>query len=178
MTGDKMQQEPDMESEMVQKDGRISQKDGRGNPKDGHNGENRWNIKKKRGPNRRTITLGGLNKIEKAKKRKEKQRLRRKLGEMGVPDGRKKRRPQGPLPPTRSVLFVDNTAGGELASRFQMAEEEAVELSGYRVRITESAGTALSMLLPSTNTWGTQYCMRLDCVTCHQRDERVLDCRK
>ena len=51
---------------------------------------------------------------------------------------------QGPLPPTRSVLFVDNTAGGELARRFQMAEEEAGELSGYIVRISESSGTALA----------------------------------
>ena len=35
--------------------------------------------------------------------------------------------------------------------RFQKAEEEAGEISGYRVRIAESAGTALSMLLPRTN---------------------------
>ena len=41
-----------------------------------------------------------------------------------------------------------------------------------------SKKSALSMLLPSTNPWGTQFCMRLDCVTCHQGDERLLDCRK
>ena len=163
---------------MAKKDGKISQKDGRGNQKDGQKGETRWNVKKKRGPNRKTITLGGLKRIENAKKRKEKQRLRRKLGEMGVQDGRKKRKPQGQIPPTRSVLFIDNTAGGEMARRFQLAEEEAGELSGYRIRITESAGTALSMLLPSTNPWGTQHCMRLDCVTCHQGDEKLIDCSK
>jgi hypothetical protein len=38
---------------------------------------------------------------------------------------------------TRSVLFVDNTAGGELARRFQKAKEEAGMVTGYRIRITE-----------------------------------------
>ena len=70
---------------MIQKDGKMIQKDRNLDKKDG----NRWNKKKKRGPNRQTVTLGGLKKIEKSRKRKEKQRLRRKLGELGVPNGRK-----------------------------------------------------------------------------------------
>ena len=65
-----------------------------------------------------------------------------------------------------------------LARRFQEAEVEAGNVTGYRIRITESAGTALSMLLPSTNPWGPQDCSRLDCVTCNQGDERRIDCRK
>ena len=89
---------------MVQKDGKLIQKDGNRN-------EERWNNKKKWGPNRQTVTLGGLKKIEKTKKRKEKQRLRRKLGEMGegVQGGWKRWKPKGPLLPSRSVLFLDNT---------------------------------------------------------------------
>ena len=45
--------------------------------------------------------------------------MRRKLGErkFSVQEGWK--RPKGPLPPIRSVIFMDNTAGGELAKRFQ-----------------------------------------------------------
>jgi hypothetical protein len=50
--------------------------------------------------------------------------------------------------PHQSVIFLDNTAGGLLAKRFQEAEVEAGNVTGYRIRITESAGTALSMLLP------------------------------
>ena len=133
---DKVQDEIGVDQEVNQQDGKAYQRDGRGNQKEGQRVETRWNTKKKRGPNRKTITLGGLKRIEDAKKRKEKQRLRRKLGEMGVQDGRKQRKPQGQIPPTRSVLFVDNTAGGEMARRFQLAEEEAGNLSGYRIRIT------------------------------------------
>ena len=87
---------------------------------------------------------------------------------LGVHEGWKNGKPKCPITPTRTVLFLDNTVGGELARRFQKAEEEAGLVSGYRVRITESAGTALSMLLPSTNPLGPQDCERLDCVTCHQ----------
>ena len=65
-----------------------------------------------------------------------------------------------------------------MAKRFQKAEEEAGNVTGYRIRITESAGTPLSMLLPSTNPWGPQDCSRRDCVTCNQGDERRIDCRK
>ena len=51
-------------------------------------------------------------------------------------------------------------------------------VTGYRVRITEAAGTPLGLLLPSTNPWGPQDCNRLDCITCSQGDEKRIDCRK
>ena len=38
-----------------------------------------------------------------------------KLGEMEIPSHEGWKKPRGSLPPTRSVFFVDNTAGGELA---------------------------------------------------------------
>ena len=90
----------------------------------------------------------------------------------------RRQRQKGPIPPTRSVIFVDNTAGGELARRFQKTEEEAGIVTGYRIRITESVGTPLGMLLPSTNPWGLQDCTRSDCVTCNQGDEKRIDCRR
>ena len=83
--------------------------------KAGKRSEGRWNNKKKRGSNRQTVTLGGLHRIEKSKKRKEKQKqkqkLRRKLGgiEIQVHEGWKHKKQSGPLPPTRSVIFLDNT---------------------------------------------------------------------
>ena len=104
--------------------------------------------------------------------------MRRKLGERKLPVKEGWKKPKGPLPPTRSVIFMDNTAEGELARRFQKAEEEAGEVTGYRIRIIESAGTPMGMLLPSTNTWGPQDCTRKDCVTCNQNDEKNIDCRK
>ena len=47
-----------------------------------------------------------------------------------------------------------------------------------RVRIAESAGMALSRLLPSTNLWVPGDCGRQDCVVCSQQDDRQQDCRR
>ena len=51
-------------------------------------------------------------------------------------------------------MFVDNSGGGDLARRLQDAEEDLGKATGYRVRIVESAGSPLGMLLTSTNPWG------------------------
>ena len=51
-------------------------------------------------------------------------------------------------------------------------------MTGYRVRITESAWTPLGLLVPSINPWGPQDCNRVDFVTCSQKDEKRIDCRK
>ena len=42
----------------------------------------------------------------------------------------------------------------------------------------ENAGSAVKMLLPSTNPWGKRDCQRLDCLICNQGDEEVQDCRR
>ena len=102
--GSSSQQEghqPDPPSQTVQEDGAKGQPDhvqGKSElrisqekvQKDGKAGKT--NPKKKRGKDRGTITLGGLHRIEKSKKRKEKQRMRRKIGEIQqrVPEGWKK----------------------------------------------------------------------------------------
>ena len=90
--------------------------------------------KKKRGINKGSITLGGLKKVEKALRRKEKNKMRKKLGEMSIPEGRKEKRGRGPLAPIRSVMFLDNTEGGELARRLQEVEMELGKATRYRVR--------------------------------------------
>ena len=55
--------------------------------------------------------------MEKAIRKKEKNKMRKKLGSMNIPKGRKERRGSGPLAPIMSVMFVDNTGGGELTRR-------------------------------------------------------------
>ena len=75
-------------------------------------------------------------------------------------------------------MFVDNTSGGELAKRMQAAEDELGEATGYRIKIAESAGSALGVLLPSTNPWGPNDCERADCIICKQGDERRMDCKR
>ena len=58
------------------------------------------------------------------------------------------------MEPPVSVLFVDNTKNGMLATMLQKEEKRLGGITSYRVRIAESAGMALSRLLPSTNPWG------------------------
>ena len=70
--------------------------------------------------------------------------------------------------PSISVLFVDNTKYGILAKMKEKEEKRLGGMPAYRVRIAESAGIALSRLLPSTNPWGPGDCGRQDCVVCSQ----------
>ena len=49
-------------------------------------------------------------------------------------------------------------------------------MTGYRVRMAESAGMPLSRLLPSTNPWGNGGCGQIDCVVGSQEDEKKKNC--
>ena len=85
---------------------------------------------------------------------------------------------KGPQPPTISVCFIDNTANGILVRRMQGVEDEVGSKVDYRVRMTEAAGTPMSLLLTNNNPWGTKDCQREDCQTCAQGDEKQIDCKK
>ena len=43
--------------------------------------------------------------------------------------------------PTIGVMFKDQTMGGVLAKRLQEAEDRIAKVTGYRIRMVESAGT-------------------------------------
>ena len=96
------------------------------------------------------------------------------------PEGRKKfQKPKKkPDPPTITVLFVDQTPGGELAKRLQKVEDRLSLITGYRVRVTETSGTQLCRVLPNTNPWKGMDCLREDCYTCSQGGEKQEDCKK
>ena len=81
-------------------------------------------------------------------------------------------------PPTISVMFVEQTAGGELAKRLQEAEDRLAGMTGYRVRMTETSGSKLCHLLPNTNPWSGRHCERSQCYTCNQGGERLEDCKR
>ena len=51
-------------------------------------------------------------------------------------------------------------------------------MTGYNVRVAETAGMALSRLLPSTNPWGAGDCGRKDCPVCEQKDEKRQNCKQ
>ena len=65
-----------------------------------------------------------------------------------------------------------------MANMLQKVEKRLGGITAYRVRIAESAGMALSRLLPSTNPRGPGDCGRQDCVICNQQDDKQQDCRR
>ena len=121
--------------------------------------------------------MGGLKKVQTALKRKAKNKMRKKLGMMKIPEGRRlQKKGHGQLAPIKSVMFVENTPGGELARRLTEAEMDLGKETGFRVRMAESAGSPLGVLLSSTNPWGPMDCTRHDCVPCGQDgDEKVVN---
>ena len=66
----------------------------------------------KRGPNRRTLTLGGEKRVEKALKRKMKRLVNRERGKAGIKVAKKSKADKVMMDPPVSVLFVDNTKNG------------------------------------------------------------------
>ena len=81
-------------------------------------------------------------------------------------------------PPTIGVMFVDQTMGGVLAKRLQEVEDRLAGVTGYRIRMVESAGTQLRRMLPNTNPWAGEDCGRPQCYTCKQGGEKREDCKK
>ena len=82
---------------------------------------------------------------------------------------KQKQLPEKPIhqePPTITVMFVDQTVGGELAKRLQAAEDRMALMTGYRVRVSETSGSQLCRILPNTNPWSGSHCGRANCYTC------------
>ena len=72
---------------------------------------------KKRGPNRQTVTLEGVKKMDKSLKRRTKRKMNRDLGKAGIPARKKSRMEKVMQEPPISVMFIDNTKNGLLAKR-------------------------------------------------------------
>jgi hypothetical protein len=81
-------------------------------------------------------------------------------------------------PETIAVIFVEHTKNGELAKRLQKAEDEMAKTTGFRIRVTEMAGSQLRRILPNTNPWHGRDCGRERCVPCGQGTENLEDCRR
>ena len=115
--------------------------------------------------------LGGEQKVKKAQKTKLKRMMNKEKGKAGMKAPNKTRAEKVMMEPPISVLFADNTKGGTLARKLKEEEKRLGGVTSYRIRIVESAGMALSRLLPSTNPWGPGDCGREDCKICSQDDE-------
>ena len=79
---------------------------------------------------------------------------------------------------TRSVLFVEQSKGGELAKRLREVERKANKIVGYRTKIVEGVGNKLKDLLPNANPWKGTHCGRERCIPCNQPTDQKQDCRR
>ena len=79
---------------------------------------------------------------------------------------------------TRSVLFVEQSKGGELAKRLREVERKANKIVGYKTKIVEGVGNKLKDLLPNANPWKGAHCGREKCIPCNQPTDQKQDCRR
>ena len=99
-------------------------------------------------------------------------------GKSGVKDNRQAVQKKWKNPPTISVMFVEQTPGGRLAKLLQEAEDRLSEMTGFRIRITETSGSKLCHTLPNTNPWAGTVCGRSRCFPCSQGTEKIEDCKR
>ena len=81
-------------------------------------------------------------------------------------------------PKTTSVINVEQTRGGALASAMRKKMENLAPMLGFRFRVMESAGTTLADLLSNKNLWQGEACGRKHCHPCQQKSEKREDCSK
>ena len=77
---------------------------------------------------------------------------------------------------TTTVLFVEQTPGGELANIFREKEKELSLITGFRVKIVERNGTRANQLLHKPNPWSNARCQNAKCYPCENGD--ISDCSK
>ena len=82
--------------------------------------------------------------------------------------------------PIRSVLFVEQTPGGELASKLRELLARLEPLLGFRIKVAERCGRTLQSQFPLNNLWGGMKCGRgEECTTCEQEGaEELPDCTR
>ena len=87
-------------------------------------------------------------------------------------------RKEAPQSTPRTVLFVEQTPGGELAARLRKLFQRLEPTVGLYVKVVERTGKKLQSLFP-LNLWDGAICGReQDCITCYQGAETIPNCTK
>ena len=85
--------------------------------------------------------------------------------------------PEVQSPAPRSVLFVEQTPGGELAQRLRELFVRLEPTVGFYIKVVEKTGKKLTSLFPLTTLWSGASCGREgECITCYQDAEVLPDC--
>ena len=81
-------------------------------------------------------------------------------------NGKNDKERKGEGNPVKAVMFVEHTHGSSLAKKLRENEFKMEEMTGVRLKIVERAGTKLEDILPVSNPWKGQDCMRQGCKLC------------
>ena len=79
---------------------------------------------------------------------------------------------------TKSVIFVENTPGGEFAKQLRSLMERIHHHLGCNIKVVERSGTKIKDLFPLTNLWEGSKCGREDCYPCSQGTEELPNCKR
>ena len=69
-----------------------------------------------------------------------------------------------------TVLFVEQTRRGGLASKMRETIARLEPMLGFRWKVVENAGTNIASLLVKKNPWNGGICGRRDCAPCNQKN--------
>ena len=80
------------------------------------------------------------------------------------------------------VMYISFTNHSGLSSKLREADHTMGELTGYKLKIVERAGTKLEDLLTKSNPWQGIDCGRTSCLLCESKERTGLhktqDCHK
>ena len=71
----------------------------------------------------------------------------------------------------RTVLFVEQSPNGGLATCLRELLARLEPILGFKVKIVERCGTTLKGNFPLTSLWNGTKCGRMECITCEQEAE-------
>ena len=75
-----------------------------------------------------------------------------------------------------TVVFVESTKGGELASRMKELVRRLAPIIGFGMKVVEKAGSPLKNSFPLNNLWEGAMCGRPECIPCTQGAEQLPPC--
>ena len=90
----------------------------------------------------------------------------------------KKEAKEKPRLEPKTVLFLEHTRNGELATRLRAATKRLEQTIGFGIRVFERAGAPIKNSFSVGNLWDNMKCGREDCVPCEQGAEKLQPCFK
>ena len=78
----------------------------------------------------------------------------------------------------KAVIFVPYTHDSYLAKKLREAELKLEDLTGYRLKVIERAGTKLEHILHKSDPWSGKLCGRWKCLICNTKKKTGKDLKQ